>query len=62
MANPELLTILEQGAETWNKWRDENPHVYLDLSRAQLNEKRLSQAKLRGARLEGAELRYVSLD
>jgi hypothetical protein len=34
MANPEHLEILNQGVESWNKWRKENPHIKPDLSEA----------------------------
>ncbi len=34
MENQEYLQILAQGAETWNKWREENPKVKLDFSDA----------------------------
>ena len=27
MANPEHVTILKQGSEAWNKWREQNPEV-----------------------------------
>jgi uncharacterized protein YjbI with pentapeptide repeats len=36
MANEEHLSILEQGVETWNKWRQENKSVEIDLSSAKL--------------------------
>ena len=36
MPNQEQLEILKQGVRIWNKWRDENPHISPDLSRAPL--------------------------
>jgi hypothetical protein len=41
MANQEQLAILKQGVEVWNKWREENPEVKIDL---------------RGVNLSGADL------
>jgi uncharacterized protein YjbI with pentapeptide repeats len=37
MANQEQLSILKQGVEAWNKWREENPDTHVDLSSAELN-------------------------
>jgi hypothetical protein len=31
VANPEHLEILKQGAEAWNKWRQENAKITPDL-------------------------------
>lgn len=61
MANPEHLRILEQGVDTWNKWRDGNQHVYPDLSRANLVgydlvEINFSKTDLNSAQLDGANL------
>ena len=76
MANEEHLAILKQGVEAWNAWREENPEIEPDLSRAQLravdlqgaNLERtnleganLRRAELRGARFQGADLRYAKL-
>lgn len=36
MANRQHLAMLRKGAERWNRWREENPHVIPDLSRATL--------------------------
>lgn len=44
MANQEHLNILKQGVEFWNAWRQENPEIQPDLSRADL---------------QGADLKYV---
>lgn len=32
MANKEQLEILKKGVKTWNKWREENPDVKIDLT------------------------------
>jgi uncharacterized protein YjbI with pentapeptide repeats len=46
MADKKHLEILEQGVETWNKWREENPYVRPDLSKANLEGAMLSGAVL----------------
>ncbi len=51
MANEDHLRILNQGLETWNKWREENPDVRPDLSGIDLEESNLYGAILRGALL-----------
>ena len=43
MANPEHLAILEQGAEVWNKWRDDNPTIQPDLKACFLKDYNLSK-------------------
>ena len=37
MANEEQLAILKRGAKIWNKWREENENVKIDLSEVDLN-------------------------
>jgi uncharacterized protein YjbI with pentapeptide repeats len=66
MASKEHLKILMQGAEAWNRWREENLDVQPDLSgadlgRADLIEVDLSGADLSGAHLNRAHLRGVDL-
>jgi hypothetical protein len=56
MANKEVLEILKQGVEVWNKWRRENPDVTPDLTGANLN-----NSNLAGANLCKADLRWVKL-
>jgi hypothetical protein len=36
MANDEHVAMLKKGVDAWNKWRDENPLVHVDLSGANL--------------------------
>ena len=36
MANKQHLALLRKGAETWNRWRQENPDIVPDLSRSTL--------------------------
>lgn len=71
MANEEHLTILKQGVEVWNRWREENRGVRpdlrgadlreADLREADLSETDLSWANMRGAYFRGAELRQADL-
>jgi hypothetical protein len=76
MANEEQLAMLKQGAEIWNKWREENLDTKIDLTGADLREavlgigddwdtvpKRanLIGANLRGAILNGANVHGVIL-
>jgi hypothetical protein len=61
MANPEHVKILKQGAETWNKWREENPEVKPNLREAYLRDAQLRDANLSGADLGGADLGWANL-
>lgn len=56
MANPEHVEIVIAGADAIREWREENPEVRLDLSRADLSQADLSEADLSGADLGGARL------
>jgi len=76
MANLEHLSILRQGVETWNQWREINPHLIPDLydadlrnyplqganlSRVVLSKTSLSLAHLQGANLFQADLYEADL-
>ena len=71
MANEEQLSILRKGVHVWNKWREENPGIQIDLDEAELSgadlaaadlsDARLIMANLAGARLESANLTRVDL-
>ena len=66
MANPEHLVILGHGELAWNTWREKNPEIQPDLSRAELQNSRLTDLNLAGAdlsevRLAWAELRNTQL-
>ncbi len=50
MANEEHLKILKQGAEAWNRWREKNPKIKRDLTKADLY-----RANLRGANYDGPQ-------
>jgi hypothetical protein len=66
MANKEHLKILKQGVEVWNRWREENPEIRLDLRGADLSGADLSGADLSAAflfkaNLHGADLSAANL-
>lgn len=61
MANDELITILSQGTNIWNKWREDNPEKEIDLSKADLRETNLFGANLRNANLGDANLERANL-
>lgn len=56
MANEAQLALIRQGVEIWNRWREKNPEVEIDLSGANLR-----RASLRDANLRQADLRKVDL-
>jgi Pentapeptide repeats (8 copies) len=66
MADEEQLWLLLEGFNTWNRWRQDNPNVRVDLSRGFLRDANLSRADLFGAPLieadlQGANLRWANL-
>lgn len=61
MANEEQLELLKSGVEAWNKWREENPDVKVDLHGADLSYAKLWGANLSNADLSGANLRGANL-
>jgi hypothetical protein len=56
MANEEHLKILKQGVKVWNRWKEENPNIRPDLSRADLHGADFSGVDLSGARLFRTDL------
>ncbi len=61
-----LKLINEDSVQTWNKWREENPHIQADLSQADLshtnlNAANLSQVNLIAANLSQADLSQANL-
>lgn len=61
MANPVHLAILKQGTKVWNKWREENQNIIIDLSHANILDVKLSKVNLSNANLSGAKLAGVNL-
>lgn len=66
MANPEHVEILSKGIKDWNKWREENPNTFPDLSAQNLDNKELGSYmdKKRNARgsIEYAEVITPNFD
>ena len=61
MAIKEHLSVLRQGADSWNNWRKSNHDVRPDFSRAALNEANLSGADLSYANLFRTDLSNTNL-
>lgn len=66
MADPELIGLLQQGSDVWNRWRQDQPSRKFDLigahlERASLNNADLSRTTLSRADLRLADLREVNL-
>jgi uncharacterized protein YjbI with pentapeptide repeats len=61
MANNEHVALLKQGVAAWNAWRDENPNIRPDLSKADFSGRDLRNANLGGARLIGTDLDNADL-
>ncbi len=61
MANEEHLKILKQGVDVWNRWREQNPEIIPNLSRAELVRADIRRVDLRRAILIEANLRTADL-
>jgi hypothetical protein len=61
-AQSEHLAKLQEGVESWNQWRNQNPEIRPELSRADLRAANLTGADLRNAYLNNADLRGANLD
>ena len=62
MANQLHLDTLRQGVRAWNRWREQNPEISPDLSRADLIGMVLPGVNLAGVNLQGANLRETVLE
>jgi uncharacterized protein YjbI with pentapeptide repeats len=56
MANQEHLDILNQGAVTWNSWRDQEQFTWPDLRGADLSSMHLRGFDFTGVNLKGSKL------
>jgi len=61
MANEEQLSILRRGVDVWNKWREENPNVKIDLSKTSLKRAILEKFDLSSANLSGTDFSEAHL-
>ena len=60
VADNNQISILSQGVEAWNKWREENPDVLIDLKGANLMHMDLEKANLTEAELEKANFSFAN--
>jgi len=56
MANAEQLALLKRSVDEWNRWRNKNPTIEIDLSDADLRGATLIDANLHYANLMGVQL------
>jgi hypothetical protein len=61
MANEEHLAILRQGVKVWNRWKNRNWKLQVDLTRANLEGLNLTKVNLSGADLRRIKLRAANL-
>jgi hypothetical protein len=61
MANEEHLSVLRQGVEAWNQWREENPDIQPNLSGADLRGANLNRANLSSVELYFTNLSAATL-
>jgi uncharacterized protein YjbI with pentapeptide repeats len=61
MANSDHVQTLRQGVDTWNAWREREPHIPPDLIRADLRKADLRGADFSKANLSGANLNKTRL-
>ncbi|MFZ1884733.1 MAG: pentapeptide repeat-containing protein [Rhodoplanes sp.] len=61
MANDDHIAQLMKGPAAWNAWRDENPHIFPDLIKADLRAAYLPAVNLRNADLSDADLSDAEL-
>lgn len=61
MPNEEHLKILMQGVETWNRWREDHPHVQPNLYRANLRGNSRTGPDLSGIDFHEAQLAMANL-
>lgn len=62
MANQEQLSILRKGIYFWDKWRNENPTEYIDLSGANLMELGLNKLDFDSQRDRGGNRRIAVVE
>ena len=60
--DPDHLARLNEGVETWNRWRTDQPDVHPDLRNARLEEAKLAGIDLHNARLQDANFCGADLD
>ena len=61
MANLEQLIILRQGTDIWNKWRQQNPNIEINLSYTNLTETNLAGTNLTRTNLTKTDLKKACI-
>ena len=61
MVNHSQFRLLKKSVNEWNKWREENPKIEIDLSRVNLYDANLGNVNLSNANLCDGELRAANL-
>ena len=61
MTSEEQLSLIKQGAEKWNQWREQNTGIKPDLSGADLREAQLQKIDLSNANMEKTKLQFSNL-
>src|SRR5438270_623390 len=61
MADQQWLDLLQQGVDTWNRWKTAYPDIHPDLSGADLSKAHFIKANLSDTNLSGADLSDANL-
>jgi uncharacterized protein YjbI with pentapeptide repeats len=61
MSNEEQVQSIKKGVEFWNEWREQNPDIVPDLSKADLRGLNLKNINLKNANLKEAKLHFSNL-
>ena len=61
MPKEEHLTVLRNGVDYWNRWREKNSDIQPDLREADIRNSKLQGANLQDADLQGAKLMLANL-
>ena len=61
MSNAEHLQSIKKGVDSWNEWREQNPDIVPDLSKADLRGLNLQNINLKNANLKETKLNFSNL-
>jgi uncharacterized protein YjbI with pentapeptide repeats len=61
MGDADYLQLIKQGAEAWNRWREQNPETKPDLTNADLRGAKLEGYNFKDACMEGVRLHEAKL-
>jgi uncharacterized protein YjbI with pentapeptide repeats len=62
MANDEHIVLLKAGTESWNQWREQNPDIKPDFTKADLRGLKLQKANLSNSNLEEVKFQFSNLN